>query len=161
MAISGGDACHRRLAAATVIVTLTWTTGCSERTSAPPVSLMPPIADVPVGPVPGGVREDRSALGNPVAGDPDALRDGRAFFVAYNCSGCHGDHGGGGMGPSLRDASWIYGGSAAEIANSVVQGRAHGMPAWGTRLTPEQVWQIVAYLGSMRTPREPDPPAGG
>ena len=32
------------------------------------------------------------------------------------------------------------------------------MPAWGAMLTPEQVWQVTAYLKSMRTPREPDPP---
>jgi cytochrome c oxidase cbb3-type subunit 3 len=64
------------------------------------------------------------------------------------------------MGPSLRDASWIYGSSPIEIANSIAEGRAYGMPAWGTKLTPAQIWQITAYIQSLRTSREPDPPRG-
>jgi mono/diheme cytochrome c family protein len=34
------------------------------------------------------------------------------------------------------------------------------MPAWGAMLTDAQIWQITAYLKSMRTPHEPQPPAG-
>ena len=46
------------------------------------------------------------------------------------------------------------------IKQSVVisQGRAHGMPAWGTLLPPQYIWQLVGYIQSMRTPQEPDPP---
>ena len=35
------------------------------------------------------------------------------------------------MGPSLRDADWIYGSSPANIYSSISEGRAKGMPAWG------------------------------
>jgi cytochrome c oxidase cbb3-type subunit 3 len=62
------------------------------------------------------------------------------------------------MGPSLRDAAWIYGGSDTKIANSIAEGRAYGMPAWGRMLTPAQIWQITAYIKSMRTPHEPEAP---
>jgi cytochrome c oxidase cbb3-type subunit 3 len=62
------------------------------------------------------------------------------------------------MGPSLRDPQWIYGSSHASIADSIRAGRAYGMPAWGRMLTDAQVWQLTAYLKSMRTPEEPDPP---
>ena len=111
----------------------------------------------PVGPVPGPPRERRT-LANPYKDDPAALRDGRHLFVAMNCSGCHGDHAGGGMGPSLRDEDWIYGGDPADIFDSISSGRAHGMPAWGTMLPPQYIWQLVTYIQSLRTPQEPDKP---
>jgi mono/diheme cytochrome c family protein len=54
---------------------------------------------------------------------------------------------------------WIYGSSHGHIANSIAQGRAYGMPSWRKMLTDAQIWQITAYLKSMRTTREPQPPA--
>jgi len=113
--------------------------------------------ETPIGPIPGAA-EERPAAQNPFAGTVDALAEGRRFFVWYNCAGCHGDHGGGGMGPSLRDAVWLYGSSDAQIASSIAQGRAHGMPAWGEMLTAAQIWQITAYIKTLRTDREPQPP---
>lgn len=95
---------------------------------------------------------------NPYAGDRGVLADGRRLFNWYNCSGCHGDHGGGGMGPSLRDSLWFYGGDDASIFASITQGRQHGMPSWGSKLPEDQIWKIVTYIKSMRTPNEPDPP---
>jgi cytochrome c oxidase cbb3-type subunit III len=95
---------------------------------------------------------------NPVAGDAQALADGRRYFVAMNCAGCHGDHGGGGMGPSLRDPVWIYGGGPGDIYDSIAQGRANGMPAWGTMLPADLIWRVTAYIESLRTPDEPSPP---
>lgn len=116
----------------------------------------PPMAN-PVGPVPG---PDRALPlpANPFANDAVARAEGHQLFARYNCSGCHGDHGGGGMGPSLRDEDWIYGGSDADIFSSIAEGRAHGMPAWGTKIPAVQVWQLAAYIKSMRTPNEPEPP---
>jgi cytochrome c oxidase cbb3-type subunit 3 len=111
----------------------------------------------PVGPIPGPPRA-RKAMANPYRNDADALRDGRHLFVSFNCSGCHGDHAGGGMGPSLRDEDWIYGSEAADIFDSISEGRAHGMPAWGSMLPPQYVWQLVTYIQSLRTPQEPDKP---
>jgi cytochrome c oxidase cbb3-type subunit 3 len=95
---------------------------------------------------------------NPYAQNQVALQEGRRLFVWYNCAGCHGGHAGGGMGPSLRDQVWIYGDSDAHVFSSIAQGRAHGMPAWGTKLPEEQIWKLVAYVKSLRTPLEPDPP---
>lgn len=111
----------------------------------------------PVGPIP-GPQQPRADPENPYARDPVALQEGRRLFVRYNCSGCHGGHAGGGMGPSLRDESWIYGGSQADVFDSIAHGRAHGMPAWGTRLPATQMWQLAAYVKSLRTEQEPDPP---
>ena len=44
-------------------------------------------------------------------------------------------------------------------ADSIVEGRSHGMPAWGVKLNDDQVWKLVAYIKSLRTPNEADPPS--
>lgn len=116
----------------------------------------PPIG-IPVGPVP-GVPVQTHARTNPYGQEAVALSEGRRLFESYNCDGCHGGHAGGGMGPSLRDQDWIYGSSDTQIFNSIAEGRGNGMPAWGTKLPDDQVWKLVAYIKSMRTPKEPDPP---
>jgi len=110
-----------------------------------------------IGPLPGA---DRPAthIRNPYADDPAARAEGFQLFNWYNCSGCHGDHAGGGMGPSLRDSLWYYGGDDASIFASITEGRQHGMPAWGSKLPRDQIWKLVTYIRSLRTPDEPDPP---
>jgi cytochrome c oxidase cbb3-type subunit 3 len=110
-----------------------------------------------VGPTPGPDRP-MPEITNPYAGNASALAEGRRLFVWYNCAGCHGDHAGGGMGPSLRDSTWIYGSGDRHIFASIAEGRANGMPAWGTKLPSEQIWKLVAYVRALRTPDEPSPP---
>lgn len=95
---------------------------------------------------------------NPYKGDKQAIVEGRRLFVWFNCSGCHGGRAGGGMGPSLRDAAWMYGNSHQDIFNSISEGRPHGMPAWGTKLPVEQIWKLTAYVKSMNTDKEPAKP---
>jgi mono/diheme cytochrome c family protein len=52
--------------------------------------------------------------------DPANIEAGQALFVGQlGCYGCHGREGGGGMGPSLADNTWIYGGDPASIHESV------------------------------------------
>lgn len=115
-----------------------------------------PRAFEPVGPVPGPARHQPPQ--NPLRQDPQAGLEGRRLFLHFNCAGCHGDHGGGGMGPSLRDADWIYGGEDGDIYDSIAEGRAHGMPAWGVMLPDRQIWQLVAYITTLETPKEIEPP---
>jgi cytochrome c oxidase cbb3-type subunit 3 len=118
----------------------------------------PPPVITSVGPTP-GPGEDDAGPANPFAGDRGAAGGGRRLFTQFNCAGCHGEHAGGGMGPSLRDSDWIFGNSDARIFSSISEGRGHGMPAWHSRLDADQVWRIVAYIKSMRTRNEPEPPA--
>jgi cytochrome c oxidase cbb3-type subunit 3 len=117
-----------------------------------------PAVDIPVGPIIGVAQQPPSPKMDPYAQDKVALAEGRKLFLQYNCYGCHGGHAGGGMGPSLRDATWIYGDSDAHVFDSIAQGRANGMPTWGKRIPEDQIWKLVAYIKSMRTPLEPDPP---
>lgn len=117
----------------------------------------PSAGSIPVGPLPGPPQTPSTPV-NPFADSRVAAMEGRQLFVKYNCSGCHGGHAGGGMGPSLRDPVWIYGGSDAHIFDSIAQGRGKGMPAWGTMLPGEQIWKLVAYIKTLRTPQEVEPP---
>jgi len=110
-----------------------------------------------IGPQPGPDRAMTVPV-NPYANDESVLPEGRQLFNQYNCSGCHGTHAGGGMGPSLRDTLWYYGGSDASIFASIAEGRQHGMPSWGSKIPRDQIWKLVTYIKSLRTPHEPDPP---
>jgi len=85
---------------------------------------------------------------NPYADNGYALSQGDVWFSSFNCVGCHG-HGGGGIGPALMDAHWIYGSRPEEIFTSIASGRPGGMPAFGSRLLEDQIWQLVAFVRSL------------
>jgi cytochrome c oxidase cbb3-type subunit III len=88
----------------------------------------------------------------PLYDNQDAVIQGKRLFAQYNCSGCH-SNGGGGMGPSLMDDEWIYGGRLEQIHQTLVEGRPNGMPAWGGKIPDPQMWQIAAYVRSMSLPQ--------
>jgi cytochrome c oxidase cbb3-type subunit 3 len=131
--------------------------GCQSRATEAATAGAPPAVSIPVGPMPGPGQPPPLPT-NPYAGNAEAASAGRQLFVYYNCYGCHGGHGGGGMAPSLRDADWIYGSDDAHVFSSIAEGRGKGMPAWGTKLPTEQIWKLVAYIKSMGTGSEPQPP---
>lgn len=85
-------------------------------------------------------------IANPYANDMAAIKEGHELFVKMNCAACHGYDLKGGMGPSLVDTYWRYGGAPADIYKSVFEGRPEGMPAWGRAITPTQIWKVVAYI---------------
>lgn len=116
-----------------------------------------PAMDTAVGPIPGG-GQPLPVRSNPYAGNQTAATEGKKLFGWYNCSGCHGVYGGGGMGPNLRDPVWIYGSSPEKVFASISQGRSNGMPSWATKIPEEQIWKIVTYIETLNTPSEIDPP---
>ncbi|HVT81203.1 MAG TPA: c-type cytochrome [Phycisphaerae bacterium] len=77
-----------------------------------------------------------------------AISQGQQLIEHYNCNTCHA-HGGGDIGPPLIDDTWIYGYQPNQIFATIVQGRPNGMPAFGSRLNEQQVWQLTAYVRSM------------
>ncbi|MFL5574776.1 MAG: c-type cytochrome [Gemmatimonadaceae bacterium] len=91
---------------------------------------------------------------NPYEGNARAAAVGGQLFVAYNCIDCHGADGSGAMGPSLADGRWHFGGSPAEVFESIYQGRPDGMPAWGGRITDDQIWMLVSYVRSLSAGKE-------
>ncbi len=87
-----------------------------------------------------------TSIKNPYTNDPAAIKAGHELFVNMNCAACHGYDLKGGMGPSLIDTYWRYGGSPADIYKSIFEGRPQGMPAWGRSIPPVEIWKVVAYI---------------
>jgi cytochrome c oxidase cbb3-type subunit 3 len=99
---------------------------------------------------------------NPYEGNAYAISEGQRLFNWYNCSGCHGN-GGGGIGPPLikkDQRDWIYGSEPVNIFDTIVKGRPNGMPTWGGKIPEYQVWQIVTYVRSLSKlePKAATPP---
>jgi cytochrome c oxidase cbb3-type subunit 3 len=128
-------------------------------TTAAPAPMVTAVGPVPgpAGDAAGTANVDKGAA-NPYTSDRTAAAEGRQLFIRFNCSGCHGGRAGGGMGPSLRDVDWLYGDRDAQVFSTIAEGRAHGMPSWQPRLTPDQIWKMVTYIKSLRTRNEPNPP---
>ncbi len=94
------------------------------------------------------------ALVNPFERDARALAMGAKLYIAYNCVDCHGAEGSGSMGPSLADGRWHFGGRAGEVFESIYEGRPDGMPAWGGRISNDQIWMLVSYVRSLNGGRD-------
>jgi cytochrome c oxidase cbb3-type subunit III len=119
--------------------------------TAEPVAPPPAVADashVAAGALvpPGGT------LTNPHQGDKAVAKSGAQMFTAMNCDGCHGPDASGAVGPNLGDGRWRYGGSDAEVFQSIYYGRPKGMPAFGGALGANGVWVLVTYLRSLTPP---------
>ena len=68
-----------------------------------------------------------------------------AEVYASSCAGCHGSDGGGGVGPQLADGAVVeaFPDPADEVA-VVTDGRG-GMPAFGDRLSAEEIDAVVEF----------------
>lgn len=81
-----------------------------------------------------------------LARDAKAMKMGLRLF-ANNCSVCHGADGGGAYGfPNLTDNDWLYGGSPEQIKQTLVDGRAGNMPAWGPIIGEDNVVATAQYV---------------
>lgn len=100
---------------------------------------------------------------NPLSGDPKAISLGREIYQ-QNCAVCHGQSGEGGIGPSLKDITFLYKDEDVadddyyEIINNgtqpgmVEEGRTAkgGMPPFGASLDKNKIWSVVAYIRSLQ-----------
>jgi cytochrome c oxidase cbb3-type subunit III len=107
------------------------------------------VLEAPVSALLPGNTQGRPVIRNPVEGDPEAIQRGMGYFDMFNCSGCHAPNAGGGMGPSLSNRFFIYGGAPQNIYLSIYQGRPNGMPSWGAMLPENIIWDLVAYIRSI------------
>ncbi|WP_188151821.1 cytochrome-c oxidase, cbb3-type subunit III [Teredinibacter waterburyi] len=82
----------------------------------------------------------------------ELIHDGRALkmgvrLFADNCAVCHGADGGGNFSfPNLTDKDWLYGGTAEAIKQSITDGRAGQMPAWGSLIGEPSVVSVSEYV---------------
>ncbi len=81
-------------------------------------------------------------LTNPVLDDSAAIETGKDIYRS-KCYGCH--HSGGARGPNLFATKL----SDERFLETVINGRkGTQMPAFGLRLSPDEVWQVHAYIKS-------------
>ncbi|MBK6351619.1 MAG: cytochrome-c oxidase, cbb3-type subunit III [Proteobacteria bacterium] len=72
------------------------------------------------------------------------------------CSACHGIDGKGNPllgAPDLTDQTWLYGGDAATLKQTVMNGRNGQMPAWGDKLGEQRVKLLAAYVTKLAAGR--------
>lgn len=125
-------------------------TAASTTTTGPTLSELRPGPKAP-GEKPHGTEEvsvPNSPMNNPYENNAYAVAEGQKLYNAYNCVGCHAN-GGGGMGPPLMDAVWLYGSDPNNVRNSILEGRPNGMPAYRGKIPEQHVWQLVAYVRSL------------
>ena len=78
------------------------------------------------------------------------LSVGQTIFKT-NCISCHGVDGIGKIGPNLTDEYYKSVHKVEDIARVISQGAGNGaMPAWGTRLLPNEIVLVSAYVASLR-----------
>ncbi|AXA93312.1 cytochrome-c oxidase, cbb3-type subunit III [Massilia sp. YMA4] len=90
------------------------------------------------------------SLSGSAASDPIKSVFGKSKFSA--CMACHGAGGVGNqaMGaPNLADKTWLYGGSAETIMETIRKGRDNTMPAFGDFLGESKVHVLSAYVWSL------------
>jgi mono/diheme cytochrome c family protein len=85
---------------------------------------------------------DDDAMVNPLLGDADAIKRGKKFYRA-RCIICHLKAGG--RGPKIFRTDL----SPEQFMETVINGRdGTQMPAFGERMSPDDVWAVHAYLMS-------------
>ncbi|KII79332.1 cytochrome-c oxidase, cbb3-type subunit III [Vibrio renipiscarius] len=75
---------------------------------------------------------------------------GKARFVV--CAACHGTDGKGNPtlgAPDLTDQYWLFGGTRADVTETITYGRSGVMPAWKDILGEDKVQLVSAYVWSL------------
>ncbi|MBZ8140534.1 cytochrome c(L), periplasmic [Rubrivivax gelatinosus] len=89
---------------------------------------------------------------NPYNEDQTAIRNGESLF-ATACSGCHGHHGEGKLGPGLTDDYWTYPANNTDsgLFSSIYDGLTGQMGPQKNRLTQDEMLQVMAWVRSRYT----------
>ena len=83
--------------------------------------------------------------------DAGLAQSGETVFLD-NCAACHGDAAMGDRelgAPNLADAIWLYGGDRETLDHTVRYSRFGVMPAWGQRLSDEDVRAVSVYVHAL------------
>ncbi len=81
-----------------------------------------------------------------------AATDAGALQYATLCAACHGADGKGNTllgAPNLSDDVWLYGGSLADLRQTILKGRSGQMPAFNGQLDPDRIHLLAAYVYSL------------
>lgn len=116
-------------------------------------SILPALALLWALLAPAGVHagDDSAAVSPPFGLDePARIQAGKKRFGSTCAAYCHGAEGEGGKTPRFKGKSDFV---PAEAYKVITQGRTGTdvMPPWGKAFTPEQIWELVAYLRFLST----------
>jgi len=94
--------------------------------------------------------EEAVAYVQTLSGQPADATKAAAGQVHFQtlCSACHGMDGKGNPllgAPNLTDSVWLYGGDAATLKQTLMNGRNGQMPAWSDKLGEQRVKLLAAY----------------
>lgn len=83
--------------------------------------------------------------------NPTVIQSAQKLFTE-RCQACHAENGKGLIGPNLTDNYWIHGkGRLMDIYQVVHDGVPDkGMPSWGRMLSPTELREAVAFVGTLR-----------
>ena len=98
--------------------------------------------------IPGNVKPPHG-MENPMAQYADSARRGMKYFNGFNCVGCHGPNGGGAIAPQLAHKAFKFGRRPAQHYLVISHGEPLGMPAWGSILPNNVIWDIISYIDSI------------
>ena len=85
---------------------------------------------------------------NPFDGDPKAIAEGKALYEKL-CTECHNESVKGKAGLDLMNNDWSYGGTDADLFESIALGRFYRMPPFiNLHIYTDEVWYIVSYVRS-------------
>lgn len=124
--------------------------------------LTPGYADEALRPKPGAILD----IPAPPAMGSGAVASGKKLFAQFGCTNCHGDDGLG-RGASVSEledhkgraiappdfSTGVYksGPRPRDLYRSIANGFAGvPMPGYAAAMQPEQIWQVVAYIRSLR-----------
>ncbi len=80
---------------------------------------------------------------------------GKKRFVV--CAACHGTDGKGNPAvgaPDLTDRDWLFGGTRADVTETVMNGRSGVMPAWKDILGEDKIQLVASYVWSLSNTEE-------
>lgn len=133
---------------ALVAYILNWAPGENE----PLVAIVTPTPGPTATPIP--PEEILKAIPFPMPPSDQILADGKVIYTK-NCQACHGENRDG-KGPgaagalkpprNFTDCGVMAGIGFVQHHNSVLNGiPANGMPAWGKKLSNEEIWKVIMY----------------
>jgi mono/diheme cytochrome c family protein len=94
-------------------------------------------------------------LRNPFNKDPAAAEEGHALIRKAGCLPCHGLEAQGSTGPDLTDDEWRFKPTDEMFFRTISKGRKGTiMPAFETKLSPEEIWKIIEYLRDKNRQRQ-------
>jgi cytochrome c oxidase cbb3-type subunit 3 len=95
-----------------------------------------------------------------LSGSPhDTIKAFNGKKLYATCAACHGIDGKGNKAlgaPNLADDNWLYGWGEESIIKAIKNGKNNVMPAQATKLSPEQIHVVAAYVLSLSASSFPE-----